>query len=291
MGALATPRVGAWRTALKLGRVSNLPTVWSNVIAGVALAGGAPLSMVLVVAAAASLMYVGGMYLNDAFDRDIDARERPERPVPAGEVMAETVFIVGFALLALGMLAFAAVNDHAALAGLALGGAIVLYDWHHKGNPLAPFVMGTCRALVYVVAAAATVLVPPPLVLVAAGSVLAYVAALTFAARMEARNHVGSLWPLPLLFAPLAVAVTQSTGVAMPAVIAGVAFIACGMRVAQLLMRRGPQDVPRAVALLIAGIAINDALLASTTGVDHAAYACLACFALTLLLQRHVPAT
>ncbi len=42
MGSLATRRVSGWRTALKLGRVSNLPTVWSNVIAATALAGGAP---------------------------------------------------------------------------------------------------------------------------------------------------------------------------------------------------------------------------------------------------------
>ena len=31
------------KTALQLGRVSNLPTVWSNVLAGVALAGASPL--------------------------------------------------------------------------------------------------------------------------------------------------------------------------------------------------------------------------------------------------------
>ena len=29
-----------------------------------------------------------------------------------------------------------------ALAGIALAAAIVLYDWHHKENPLSPLVMG-----------------------------------------------------------------------------------------------------------------------------------------------------
>ena len=38
---------------------------------------------------AMSLFYVGGMYLNDYFDRAIDARERPERPIPAGDISAE----------------------------------------------------------------------------------------------------------------------------------------------------------------------------------------------------------
>jgi len=32
------------KTALQLGRVSNLPTVWSNTLAGVALSGANPLS-------------------------------------------------------------------------------------------------------------------------------------------------------------------------------------------------------------------------------------------------------
>ncbi len=291
MGSLATGRVSFWRTALKLGRVSNLPTVWSNVIAATVIAGGASLQLGAMLAGAISLMYVGGMYLNDAFDKDIDARERPERPIPAGEITAEAVYIAGFALLGVGMLMLASVNGRAGLAGLALAAAIVVYNWHHKGNLLAPFVMGLCRALVYVAAAAAVSATLPAPVLLGAAATLAYVAGLTYAARMEGLDRIGSLWPLLMLIAPLAVTVALSGSVSVPLMIAVVAFIAAAVRCAQLLMRRGPGDISRAVALLIAGIAINDALLASTTGVDHAAYACLACFGLTLFFQRYVPAT
>ena len=71
--------------ALRLGRVSNLPTVWTNALAGTALAGGEIWTRpTLLVAVGLSLLYVSGMYLNDAFDRDIDALERPDRPIPAG---------------------------------------------------------------------------------------------------------------------------------------------------------------------------------------------------------------
>ena len=90
--------------ALRLGRVSNLPTVWTNALAGIVLAGGHaadPRTLPLLVAL--SLFYVAGMYLNDAFDAEIDARERPERPIPSGQVSAETVFTVGFAMMALGL--------------------------------------------------------------------------------------------------------------------------------------------------------------------------------------------
>jgi len=69
------------RTALRLGRVSNLPTVWTNTLAGAVLAGatgfGAEFAVMLV---AFSLFYTGGMFLNDAFDAKFDAAQRAERP-------------------------------------------------------------------------------------------------------------------------------------------------------------------------------------------------------------------
>ena len=81
------PRRPAWRAYLLLSRISNLPTIWTNVLAGVVVAGGAlpwPLTALLI--AAISLLYTGGMFLNDAFDRDFDATHIPERPLPAGEI-------------------------------------------------------------------------------------------------------------------------------------------------------------------------------------------------------------
>ena len=133
-----------WQVALRLGRVSNLPTVWTNTLTGIVLAGGAlgsPMTLPLLVAL--SLFYVGGMYLNDAFDARIDAVERPERPIPSGAISARAVFAAGFAMLALGVVllfwtgAWLAALVSAGLA-LALRGAIVLYDWYHKDNPLSP---------------------------------------------------------------------------------------------------------------------------------------------------------
>lgn len=177
--------------ALRLGRVSNLPTVWTNVVAAAALAG-APLARPAVVAAAlaCSILYVGGMFLNDAFDREIDARERPERPIPAGLVSAREVFVGGFGLLTAGV-AMLAVTGRSAngsvlpggTAGAALAAAIVWYDVRHKDNPLAPLLMGTCRALVYVAAAAALTGAVGAGVVAWAGVLLAYLIALTAVAR------------------------------------------------------------------------------------------------------------
>lgn len=104
--------------ALRLGRVSNLPTVWSNSLTGIVLAGGDPRdprSGFLLLAF--TLFYVAGMFLNDAFDRNIDAVERPERPIPSGQVSSNTVFVAGFAMLV------------AALAPSYVG-RISKYPWH-----------------------------------------------------------------------------------------------------------------------------------------------------------------
>src|SRR5262249_26882163 len=146
----------SFATLLKLGRVSNLPTAWTNVLAGTVLAGGdwrsGRIGLVLV---AMSLFYVGGMYLNDYFDRGIDARERPARPIPAGEISAAAVAATGAALLACAVALMAAAGTTPAITGILLALFIVGYDAHHKEVAWAPLVMGGCRALVYCGAAAA----------------------------------------------------------------------------------------------------------------------------------------
>jgi 4-hydroxybenzoate polyprenyltransferase len=290
MGALATPRLIGWKTALKLGRVSNLPTVWSNVIAALALAGGAPTRVVLGAAAAMSFLYVGGMYLNDAFDRDIDARERGSRPIPSGEVSANVVFAFGLVALAAGVLLLAFQSPRAGLAGLVLAGVIVLYDWHHKGNPLSPLLMGLCRALVY--AGAAATLVKPfwvP-VLLGASALLLYVTGLTLAAKQERLDRVSNIWPVLLLAAPPMLALPAISSSWLVVLAAAVLLAVC-FHAFSLLRRRQAGDVGRAVGLLIAGIALVDALAASTVGATQAMVVCFALFALTLLLQRLIPGT
>lgn len=63
---------------LRLARISNLPTVWTNVLAASVLSGGTTPIRLFLVMLAASLLYTGGMFLNDAFDQNIDRAERPE---------------------------------------------------------------------------------------------------------------------------------------------------------------------------------------------------------------------
>ena len=52
--------------------------------------------------AASSSLYLAGMVLNDAFDREIDALERPERPLPSGRIAPATAWRLGLDLVASG---------------------------------------------------------------------------------------------------------------------------------------------------------------------------------------------
>lgn len=136
------------RPFLRLARIPNIFTAFSNVVAGVALArGGAFEPRDLSLVAASGALYTAGMVLNDYFDRHVDAIERPDRPIVAGEISAGAAAGLGAALVALG-LACAAWHGLSRLAiAAALTAAIVLYDAWLKNTPFGPLAMGTCRAL------------------------------------------------------------------------------------------------------------------------------------------------
>lgn len=282
------------RTLLVLGRVSNLPTVWTNLLAGAALAagfGGAALdaTTLLLLIVAVSLHYTGGMFLNDAFDAEIDAAQRSNRPIPAGQIGRQTVVLLAAGQLAAGTALLFTVDTVAGLLGIALAGAIVLYDWVHKRTVLAPVIMGGCRFLVYLIAAGTVVAPFEPRVLLAALGLWAYTAGLTYAAQRESLNEMGSLWPLILLTAPVVIGAAMSGGQVAPLLVLA-AFAVWAALAVRRFLRRAPGDVPRGVVSLIAGMALYDAALISIFSAELALLA-LAGFVLTLACQRVIPGT
>jgi hypothetical protein len=279
-------------TLLRLGRVSNLPTVWTNVLAATVLAGGAWQSARTgLVLLAMSLFYVGGMYLNDYFDRTIDSRERPERPIPAGDISANAVAAAGFGMLAAGIVLLAATGVVAAVMGLILAALIVAYNLFHKGVALSPVTMGLCRAFVYFGAAAAVAVSVSWPVALAGFALTAYVAGLTYAARQESLDRVGNLWPLVLLAAPMLLALPALREGAAAIVIYLILIGWTTYAVYLLAKRPMPGAVPRAVGALIAGISLVDATFLAGVGAIMPAIVAVAGFAATLLLQRYIAGT
>jgi hypothetical protein len=287
------------KTLLELGRVSNLPTVWSNVLAGAVVAGSARPAALLAVGLAGSLFYVGGMFLNDAFDADIDARERPERPIPSGRAARGEVFVWGFGQLLLGL----ALLELAALSGLSASGQklllpgvftaclVVAYDRFHKGNPLSPVLMGACRAGLYLMAGAAAARTPNPALIESAVALLFYVVGLTHIARFETGSVVVRLFPaffalMPALLGIQRLELAELAPLPLLAVLASIGWTAHSLRLA----RRGGPNIGRAVVSLIAGISLVDAVF-TAPGERLAPLVCWGCFGATLGLQRLVRGT
>ena len=207
----------------------------AGVIAASGASGASDIALLLRLGFAVSLFYIGGMFLNDAFDADIDARTRPERPLPAGDVTRGEVFAGGAVLVAAGMLSLPA--EPTMLLGAALAAAIVFYDFRHKANALAPLVMGACRGLVYLIAGAAAGGVSTA-VIVGGMLMTTYVVALTVVARQAGAN---ARWLVPLLIAGISIVdalfiafVTSSSGLALVA--------AAGFPLTLLLQRVVPGD-------------------------------------------------
>ena len=102
-------------------------------------------------------LYLSGMVLNDVFDYEVDRKERPDRPIPSGEISRRRATAIGFGLLSAGVTigwltrhTFLDPTVHPWRAGTiatALALAVLLYDGVLKNTRLGPLAMGTCRFL------------------------------------------------------------------------------------------------------------------------------------------------
>lgn len=178
------------KTLFAICRVSNLPTVWMNVLTAALLARHDPSpGAIVLLMVASSASYAGGMALNDYFDREHDAREQPFRPIPAGRITEEQArrLAVGLLGAGLGLLAFAP-DPTALLPGLVLLAAIYTYDRWHKQFAGSVFLMASTRTLVFVVTSWAITGTVPALVLVAGGASFLWTLSVTVVARGEGRR-------------------------------------------------------------------------------------------------------
>lgn len=153
----ATPPLSARLWAyLQLARPANVVTAWADVLAGFAVAGAAltldgwtaaaglpALGWLLL---ATTGLYAGGVVFNDVFDAELDAKERPERPIPSGRASRRGAALFGSVLLIGGILAAYQANATSALLAVLIAGGAVLYDARAKHHVvIGPLTMGACR--------------------------------------------------------------------------------------------------------------------------------------------------
>ncbi|MBN9518829.1 UbiA family prenyltransferase, partial [bacterium] len=190
---------------LAFAQLLRLPNVFTA-FADIALAGcvgasvyagwesGDYLGALALLALASGCLYMAGMVWNDVFDLAEDTRDRPFRPLPSGRVSVRTAGLLAGALTLVGVgLTFIA---GAAVYGVALAVAVLLYDGWLKATPFGPVAMGTCRFLNVLLGLTA---IPadaftPDLRVHTAGVIGVYIIGVTWFARTEAtessRRHL-----------------------------------------------------------------------------------------------------
>jgi hypothetical protein len=198
-----------WRTYFQLMRFPAVFTLIADVMMGYLVARGdlQPVHVFTLVLLASACLYLGGMVLNDVYDADVDAQERPKRPIPSGRIERGTAAKLGWGLLFLGV-AFFSLAGHL-VGGLSVGicsvllaGVIWFYNAVAKRTAFAPVMMGLCRAInvALVMGIAATSIAPAEALhytdaerLIGLGLAL-YIAGITWFARSEATSS--SRWQL-----------------------------------------------------------------------------------------------
>ena len=281
-----------WRTLLILGRVSNLPTVWSNCLSGWLLGGGGSAWKLFLVSLGGTCLYLGGMFLNDAFDVEFDREYRKERPVPSGQIALDDVWRWGFGWLGAGTVLLVLLGRTTGALTALLLLCIILYDAIHKHVGLSPLLMAGCRFFLYVVAASTGSLGATGLGIWSAFALAAYIAGLSYLARQESTGGTLDSWPCYLLMAPVGLALVANAGdYRQPALllsaVLGLWVIRC-LRHAFLL---NDPNVGRAVGGLLAGIVLVDWLAVAGGGSARTTVAFSLLFVIALLFQRLIPAT
>lgn len=139
-------------TCCALAELTRLPAVLTtpgDALLGAACSGGVTgARRTAGLAVASALIYLGGMALNDYADRDLDARERPNRPIPSARISPATALEVAAVLATAGVASAWWADGGAVLPVLfPLVGAVASYDLLVKTGPAGPAAMAACRSL------------------------------------------------------------------------------------------------------------------------------------------------
>jgi 4-hydroxybenzoate polyprenyltransferase len=197
------------RDHLELVRAPAALSVLGDTLAGASAAGHRLTPRRLALPAASACLYAGGMALNDWADREVDATERPERPIPSGRVTPGHALAVAAGLGAAGLVLARLGGGRPALAiAVPLAGCVWLYDAVLKDSAAGPLAMAACRGLDVLLGAGAAQLRPA---LPAAAALAAHTAGVTVLSRGEVHGTTRAV----------AAAVAAGTGAVAAGVLAG----------------------------------------------------------------------
>jgi 4-hydroxybenzoate polyprenyltransferase len=298
---------------LTLGRVSNLPTVWTNCLAAWVLnrlGQQLPLFELPDTDAAqaltfqtgqwiwiflgASLLYIAGTTLNDAFDEEYDRQHNRDRPIPAGILKCWEVWAVGLIQLVSGAAILYFKSDVSEIYLGMLCMTILAYDAVHKKWAGSVLLMGGCRLFLWWTIATAGLDIAhelSPLVLVWSIGLLLYIAGITFVARGEATGNLPAVpWPFMLLFVQVLLGLFFCVYTGRWITLVLVILLAYGIWIGVLRAQLKGRHIGRGVALWLALITLGDALAMGLVVPIWGLFALLG-FPLSIMMQKKFPAT
>jgi 4-hydroxybenzoate polyprenyltransferase len=223
--------VGIARTVkgyLDLCRITNLPSIWTNVLCASVLAAGLfSWQGFMIPAMSLSCFYLAGMCVNDICDAGHDRVHRPSRPIPSGSVSPQgALFLTGILFLSGAGLLLKAPHRQGFYASFLLLVVIVWYDLNHKQNPFSVLLMASCRFLVFVVTSLAMTGTIAAAIWCAAAIQFSYVVCISLVARFENRRPFPFTLPvIPLMLAgiPLLDGIILAVVINMKWLLAGIA--------------------------------------------------------------------
>lgn len=268
-------RIRAW---LDLVRLPNLFTTVADVLAGHLYVGGLLASpRLFLLMGASACLYAGGVALNDVVDAKRDAKQRPQRPIPSGQVPRNGALLLALVGLGAGAALTLYVSGRAAMLGALLVVAIVLYNCVLKRTLFAPAIMGACRMLNLLLGMSVAPNLATADIVLPAALFWFYIASVTLFARREA--EAPALWPLRI--AALGACLAAAGLVLLPIVatevhtnyIIGVALLAAMIARSGLTAIADPREeiVQRSTSVFVMAIIGFDSCLTwSTAGLPPA---------------------
>jgi len=292
----------AWFNML---RISNAPTIISNVMVGLALAiqshslawsgTSTPprldfLKILFVISVAILLMYFSGMIFNDAMDAKWDKKHRPNRPIPSGLIKRRDAWLTASFMLGCGVL-LCGMRQGAMELSIVLSLAVLAYTLFHRWLFPAAILMALSRSLVYFIAM--TALSPPPPFGHLLGFCIAigvYTTILTILGRNEHDGNTKYAWLTWLMLIPPLI----------PLVMYGEAheftWMMLMIYITWIYMSwrdfRKPNSQPIAgMHKLLAGFCLLDCVLIAMLGEISIMIVSLVCFVFTIAAHRKVMGT
>lgn len=295
--------MGALRPYLQLMRPANVVTAVADVLAGSSIAmavmgdGSSTSWAVLLLLSLSTIgLYGGGVVFNDVFDADLDAIERPERPIPSGRVSRRNAAWFAATLFAIGVGMAMLVHVTAGGLSMAIVASCLIYDkWAKHHGFFGPIVMGLCRGLNLLLGVSYAVPAVPERWLLAFVPVL-YIAAVTSVSRGEV--HGGRRFPLVTAVVLYAVVIgmivtygaVQDTGIlGMSMVLPFALFVIPPL--AKAIQTLNSSDIRKSVKHGVLGLMFMNAAWAAASGIWWIAAAVLAFFPVSIWLSKQFAIT